>query len=161
MDLQTQLTEVDILIIGAGPAGLVCANALAKAGIHVKIIDHKQKRTAGHADAIMPRTIEIMHSYGLGADVLSQACPAHTIAFYSSRADGSGIENTNHAPALSETDSQWRYSLTLHQGAIEELFIQSMAKEGLTVNRSVHPISIQVSNDPSVLSDRNARPVIR
>ena len=32
---------VDILIVGAGPAGLMCANALARAGIKVRIIDQK------------------------------------------------------------------------------------------------------------------------
>lgn len=32
-------TKVDVLIIGAGPAGLMCAIALAQAGVNVKIID--------------------------------------------------------------------------------------------------------------------------
>ena len=32
---------VDVLIVGAGPAGLMCANALARAGIKVRIIDQK------------------------------------------------------------------------------------------------------------------------
>ncbi len=31
--------KVDVLIIGAGPAGLMCANALLWAGLKVKIID--------------------------------------------------------------------------------------------------------------------------
>ena len=34
-------TEVDVLIIGAGPAGLFATNALAKAGINVKVIDQR------------------------------------------------------------------------------------------------------------------------
>jgi phenol 2-monooxygenase len=34
-------SEVDVLIIGAGPAGLMCANALANAGVNVRIIDQK------------------------------------------------------------------------------------------------------------------------
>ena len=32
---------VDVLIIGAGPAGLMCANALVHAGVSVRIIDKK------------------------------------------------------------------------------------------------------------------------
>lgn len=32
-------TKVDVLVIGAGPAGLMCAIALAQAGVNVKIID--------------------------------------------------------------------------------------------------------------------------
>ena len=34
-------SRVDVLIIGAGPAGVMCANALAMAGIDVRIIDKR------------------------------------------------------------------------------------------------------------------------
>ena len=33
--------QVDVLILGAGPAGLMCANALAQAGISVRIVDKR------------------------------------------------------------------------------------------------------------------------
>ena len=32
---------VDVLIIGAGPAGVMCANALAHAGVSVRIVDKR------------------------------------------------------------------------------------------------------------------------
>jgi hypothetical protein len=32
---------VDVLIVGAGPAGLMCANALARAGVNVRVIDRR------------------------------------------------------------------------------------------------------------------------
>lgn len=34
-------THVDVLVIGAGPSGLMLAVALAKGGVNVKIIDQK------------------------------------------------------------------------------------------------------------------------
>ena len=34
-------SRVDVLIIGAGPAGVMCANALATAGTNVRIIDKR------------------------------------------------------------------------------------------------------------------------
>lgn len=34
-------TFVDVLIIGAGPAGVMAANALMQAGVSVRIIDMK------------------------------------------------------------------------------------------------------------------------
>ena len=53
-------TNVDVLIIGAGPAGIMAANALSKAGVDVRIIDKRPKKVAaGQADGIQPRTIEV------------------------------------------------------------------------------------------------------
>jgi len=34
-------TNADVLIIGAGPAGLFASNALARAGVNVRIIDKR------------------------------------------------------------------------------------------------------------------------
>ena len=34
-------SKIDVLILGAGPAGLMCANALSRAGISVRIVDKR------------------------------------------------------------------------------------------------------------------------
>lgn len=39
--LRTKESMVDVLIIGAGPAGLMAANALNRAGVSVRIIDKR------------------------------------------------------------------------------------------------------------------------
>lgn len=36
-----QSSQVDVLIIGAGPAGLMACNALVRAGVKARIIDHR------------------------------------------------------------------------------------------------------------------------
>ena len=51
--------KVDVLIVGAGPAGIMTALALLKCGVKdIKLIDFAPKKTVGYADGIMPRTIE-------------------------------------------------------------------------------------------------------
>jgi len=34
-------SDIDVLVIGAGPAGLMCANALAQASVNVRIVDKR------------------------------------------------------------------------------------------------------------------------
>ncbi|OJA14168.1 hypothetical protein AZE42_12394 [Rhizopogon vesiculosus] len=82
-------TRVDVLIVGAGPAGVMCANALAAAGIHVKIVDQRPSRVAsGHADGIQPRTLEVLQSYGLAERLLKEGHQMHMLAFYNLDSDG-------------------------------------------------------------------------
>ena len=65
--------KVDVLIIGAGPAGLMAANALSSFGINVRIIDQRPTSiVAGQADGIQPRTIEVLQSYGLASRLLKE-----------------------------------------------------------------------------------------
>ena len=44
-------TFVDVLVIGAGPAGVMAANALNNAGINVRIVDKKYVRRLGFYDS--------------------------------------------------------------------------------------------------------------
>ena len=65
--------EVDVLIVGAGPAGLMAANALSSFGISVRIIDKRpQNVMVGQADGLQPRTIEVLQSYGLASRLLRE-----------------------------------------------------------------------------------------
>ena len=39
--VHSHVSSVDVLIVGAGPAGLMAANALARAGVSVRIVDKR------------------------------------------------------------------------------------------------------------------------
>ena len=43
-------SNVDVLIIGAGPAGLMASNAFAAAGVNVRVVD---KRCVRKADVVI------------------------------------------------------------------------------------------------------------
>lgn len=49
--------------------------------------------------------------------------------------------------------------MTLHQGAIEAIFLDSMREFGLDVSRPAIPVSLQVSEDAMELKDPDAYPV--
>ncbi|KAF8997916.1 FAD binding domain-containing protein [Cyathus striatus] len=152
-------TDVDVLIIGAGPAGLMAANALASSGVNVRIVDQRpQKVAAGQADGIQPRTIEIFQSYGLADRLLKEANQMHMAAFYNPSPNG-GIELTERVPDVTASSARYPFEVTLHQGAIEAIFLESMQKHGVQVSRPVVPMSVQLTQDESKLKDPKAYPV--
>lgn len=49
--------------------------------------------------------------------------------------------------------------MTLHQGRIESLFLDSMRTRGVEVTRSTVPISLAIDKDPRVLGSASSHPV--
>ncbi|KAG6841242.1 hypothetical protein C0991_000526 [Blastosporella zonata] len=153
-------SEVDVLIIGAGPAGLMACNALASAGINVRIVDKRPvKVAAGQADGIQPRTIEVFQSYGLADRLLAEANQMHQVAFYNPNPETGGIELTDRTPDVQDDSTPYPFEATLHQGAIEDIFLDSMKKNGVEVSRPIVPVSIQISETEKDSTDIDAYPV--
>ncbi|EJU03726.1 hypothetical protein DACRYDRAFT_115073 [Dacryopinax primogenitus] len=150
----------DVLIIGAGPAGVMCANALAREGISVRVVDKRPENIpAGQADGIQPRTIEVLHSYGLADKLLAEGAHLNMMAYYNPTPDGKGIERTSRAPDVNAPTTRYQYKITLNQTAIEDLFLNSMRQNGLHVERPVIPTNLKISDDETVLNDSKAYPV--
>ena len=64
--------DVDVLIVGAGPTGLMLANQLARRGVKPRIIDrHSGPAQQSRAMAVQARTMEIYSRMGLIDKALS------------------------------------------------------------------------------------------
>lgn len=76
--MSPSVSEVDLLIIGAGPAGLMAAAWASRCKLNARIIDEKDARVGtGQADGLHCRTLEIMDSFGtpsIADEILGQAC---------------------------------------------------------------------------------------
>ncbi|MFB6460159.1 FAD-binding monooxygenase [Bradyrhizobium tunisiense] len=76
--------EVDVLIVGCGPAGLTLAAQLAQfPDIKTCIIEQKPDRLlVGQADGIACRTMEMFHAYGFSERVLKEAYWVNETTFW-------------------------------------------------------------------------------
>jgi phenol 2-monooxygenase (NADPH) len=76
--------EVDVLIVGCGPAGLTLAAQLsAFPDIKTCIVEQKSGRMLlGQADGIACRTMEMFHAFGFSERVLKEACWINETTFW-------------------------------------------------------------------------------
>ena len=80
--------EIDVLVVGAGPAGLTAAATLRRYGAEVLVIERKSRLTSHpRATVVSTRSMELLRSWGLedeilagGTDVEWQALVTRTLA---------------------------------------------------------------------------------
>ncbi|RYP89855.1 hypothetical protein DL770_004007 [Monosporascus sp. CRB-9-2] len=118
-------SEVDVLIIGAGPAGLMLALWMARLGVNARIIDKRTSKVfSGHADGIQVRTLEILDSFGIGERVWKEANRIIEVCFWNPDENGRIRRDNrvvNGIPGLS------RFSeVVLHQGRMEAFFLDAI-----------------------------------
>src|SRR6478609_510581 len=71
----------DVLVVGAGPTGLMLANWLVKLGVNVVVVDGKDGPTReSRALVVQARSLEIYDQLGLGETVLAAANRADAVA---------------------------------------------------------------------------------
>src|SRR5688500_2671858 len=66
-DMKNLTTELDVLIVGAGPTGLTLAAELALAGVYVAILERRvdQAIAGARAGGLHPRTLEVFDQRGI------------------------------------------------------------------------------------------------
>ncbi|KIS67244.1 putative phenol 2-monooxygenase [Mycosarcoma maydis] len=151
----------DILIIGAGPAGLMAANWLAVQGLgpSVRIIDKRNDKIFnGQADGLQCRSLEILHSFGLAEGIWRQSNRMIEMQFWNPGPDGQ-LQRTGRKPDTIPGISRWQQCV-LHQGRIEKVFLDSIAEHSrnkLSVERAILPESLTV--DEAAVDDSEAFPI--
>ncbi|KAH0427088.1 FAD binding domain-containing protein [Colletotrichum camelliae] len=137
-DRQSGSTLYDIVIVGAGPVGLMLSTCLARWGYKIKHIDNRAEPTpTGRADGIQPRSLDLLRNMGLKSAIMAhKPARVYEVAFWDPPKNGTGIARTGTwASCPSFIDARYPFTTLLHQGHIERAFISDLNKNGTQIQR--------------------------
>ncbi|KAJ5085569.1 hypothetical protein N7532_010340 [Penicillium argentinense] len=127
-----------VVVVGAGPSGLMLACNLVRYGMDVVILDDcPEKTSTGKADGMQPKTIETFKQMRLAEPLLKNSARVYDISFWQSTADKE-LHRTGrltHYPdrLVGASDP---FILLAHQGMVEEVLIDDMESRGVFVARN-------------------------
>jgi 2-polyprenyl-6-methoxyphenol hydroxylase-like FAD-dependent oxidoreductase len=105
--------DPEVLVVGAGPVGLVAALFLAKHGVRVEIVDTHQRTTQhSYALAIHPRTLRILEEAGVSEGLIAAGRKLTKVAYYEGRERRAEID-------YSLLTSRHPYLLVVRQSLLE------------------------------------------
>ena len=133
---------VDVLIVGAGPTGLVLALWLNRLGIRVRIIDKAAEAgTTSRALAIQARTLELYRQLGLSEAVVNGARAATAVNLWvSGRRTARAVFGE-----LGAGISPFPSVLIFPQDAHERLLIERLANVGVSIERRTELLDFRES----------------
>lgn len=130
IDRAAQLPDtVDVLIIGAGPAGHIAAAQLAQfPNINTRLIERRGGRLArGHADGIQARSVETFQAFGFASEVMEEGYHITSMAFWGPAAEDPTRIVRNSMPADDPAGVSEFPHLIVNQARIQDYFAEAMA----------------------------------
>ncbi|KAK1480520.1 phenol hydroxylase [Colletotrichum tamarilloi] len=172
--MATPESNIDVLIIGAGPAGLMAAAWMAHCGVNARIVDKRNTKIfCGQADGLQCRSLEIFDSLGFADRAWKEA--NHMIevwmlstTLHLAKTNTHNSKNPGNDGVIRRSDripdtivglSRFQ-QIVLQQGRIERFFLENIkkhSKDAIKVERGVLPESLEI--DLSKVDDDAAYPV--
>ncbi|KAI0816641.1 FAD binding domain-containing protein [Xylaria sp. FL0064] len=160
------ITEVDVLIVGGGSAGLCAGVWLARNGISYRILERRPGMLAhGQADGVQVRTVEIFESFGISEELLKEAYHVIEDAFWDDAENGRqglnggtgkrGIRRTHSTPDTEAGLSHLPHVI-LNQARINAFLTDQMVHASGAANIEYGCDVRDVAIDDSLVDDPDA-----
>ncbi|MCX4821420.1 monooxygenase [Streptomyces sp. NBC_01142] len=134
--------DTDVLVVGAGPTGLMIACELALAGVRTRVLERRtERRRDSRALTLHPRSMELMDMRGLAPRFLALGRPVPGWHF-------AGLPTRLDFTAL---DTRHGYTLFLAQAHTEALLEQRAGELGVEISRGYETTDLRQDDDGVVL----------
>jgi 2-polyprenyl-6-methoxyphenol hydroxylase-like FAD-dependent oxidoreductase len=132
------MPDPHVLVVGAGPTGLMLAGVLARLGVSFRLIDrdpspHGQAR----ATMIQARTLEIFQRLGIVEGWLREGRPLRVVRSLSPEGRELRAERFEHL------DTPYPFSISIQQRITERLLAEYLEQQGGRVERGVELLALE------------------
>ncbi|TNF38139.1 MAG: FAD-binding protein [Deltaproteobacteria bacterium] len=118
----------EVLVVGAGPVGLVAALTLARRGVRVQIIDEAWRPTAhAYALALHPRSLALLADMGIAGPVIDAAYRVDGIGLYTGAERRAKLD-------LAQVGGDHPYVAVMSQSGLEGLLTEALAEHKVKVD---------------------------
>ena len=140
----TSQLDTEVLIVGAGPTGLVLGLWLTRLGVRVRIVDKtSEPGTTSRALAVQARTLEFYNQIGLAEAVIERGRKATAANLWVSGEKEGHIVFGDMGKGL----SPFPYALIFPQDEHERLLIERLTACGVEVERRTELVNFEDSGD--------------
>ncbi len=144
--------QTQVLIVGAGPTGLMAANQLMRFGIDFIIIDTKSGPTIeSRAIAVTARSLEIYQQLGLSQQAVEQGTKINSFNLYSQGKRKAQVLLGEIGTGMSE----FNYLLAFEQSKNEELLYKNLLDNNKIVHWNTEFIEITENTNHVIAKTRN------
>lgn len=132
--------DTDVLIIGAGPTGLMLATQLARRGIRVLIADrHGEPAQQTRAMGVQARTLEIYAKLGIAEEAVSQGAITRGVNLWANARHKARVPVSDAGKGL----SAFPFVLMLGQDDNERILGARLNQSGVTVQWSTELVRLE------------------
>lgn len=144
------VNQTPILIVGAGPTGLMMACELARYGVPYRIIDKKSEMTkTTNAAGVHPRTLEIFEHLGIIDQFLANSIKSPKFEIHSEN-------ETLASMSFDVIDSHFNYLIMIPQSETEKILNNYLLTLNGHVERSAELIDLKRENNKLISTIRHA-----